>query len=75
MHSKIEQEVREFYSNSYFKPLLGSKEFVQRVMERIGKKGEVEGEKPETRRVFGWEIGEIVRATARYYGRRLCRWG
>ena len=75
MHSKIEQEVREFYSNSYFKPLLGSKEFVQRVMERIGKKGEVEGEKPEARRVFGWEIGEILRATARYYGKTIVQMG
>jgi len=45
------------------------------VMERIGKKGEVHGEKPESRWVFGWKIEEIVRATARFYGKTVVEIG
>ena len=75
MHSKIEREIREFYGKPYFRPLLGSKEFVQRVMERIGNKGEAEEVRAEARRVFGWEIGEIVGATARYYGKTIGQMG
>ncbi|MFQ5853829.1 MAG: hypothetical protein ACE5JU_24995 [Candidatus Binatia bacterium] len=49
MHSEIEQEIQEYYSKPYFKPVLGSREFVRWVMERIGHRGEVHGEKPESR--------------------------
>ena len=75
MHSKIEQEIQEFYNNPYFKPLLGSKEFVQWVMERVGNKAEINGERPEFRRVFGWKIEQIVRATARFYGKTVAEMG
>ncbi len=68
MHSKIEREVKEFYGHAYYRPLLGSKEFVERVMEKIERKGRVEEEKPESRRVFGLEMGDILRATAKCYG-------
>lgn len=75
MYSKIEQEIQEYYRKPYFKPVLGSREFVRWVMERIGQRGEVHGEKPESRRVFGWEIEEIVRATARAYGKTVMEIG
>jgi len=75
MHSKVEQKIQEYYSNPYFKPLLGSKEFVQRVMERIGQKAKVDGEKPESRQVFGWKMEEIVRATARVYAKTVVEIG
>lgn len=75
MHSKIEQKIQEYYSNPYFKPLLGSKEFVQWVMERIGQKGKVDGEKPESRQVFGWKMEEIVRATAKVYNKEVAEIG
>jgi len=54
---------------------LGSKEFVQRVMERIGQKAKVDGEKPESRQVFGWKMEEIVRATARVYAKAVVEIG
>jgi len=75
MHSKIEQKIQQYYSHPYFKPLLGSNEFVQWVMERIGQKAKVDGERPESRRVFGWKIEEIVRATARVYGKGVVEIG
>ena len=75
MHSKVEKEIEEYYRKPYFKPVLGSKGFVQWVMERIGKKAHVDAEKPESRRVFGWEIGEIVRATAKAYGKTVVELG
>ncbi len=71
MHSKVEKEIQEYYRKPYFRPILGSKVFVQWVMEKIGKSAEVDGEKPESRRVFGWEIEEIVRATAKVYGKTV----
>ncbi|MFQ5683981.1 MAG: transposase [Candidatus Binatia bacterium] len=71
MHSKVEKEIQEYYTKAYFRPVLGSKVFVQGVMEKIGKSAEVDGEKPESRRVFGWEIEEIVRATAKVYGKTV----
>ena len=49
--------------------MLGSKEFVERVMEKIGDKARVEAEKPESRAVFAPGIEEIVRATAKEYGK------
>ena len=75
MHSKIEKEIREYYGKPYFKPVLGSKGFVQWVMERMGKKAKVDAERPESRRVFGWEIEEIVRATAGVYGKTVVELG
>lgn len=48
---------------------MGGKEFVQLVMEKVG--GRVEEEKPESHRVFGVGLEEIVRTTARYYGKAV----
>jgi hypothetical protein len=46
---------------------LGSKEFIERVRDRLGDKARVEQEKPESRRIFGVELEAIVAATAREY--------
>ena len=44
-------------------------------MERVGNKAEINGERPEFRRVFGWKIEQIVRATARFYGKTVAEMG
>ena len=69
MHDENEEEIEEFYRGPYQKPVLGSKEFIGRVRERLGAKARVEQEKPESRRVFGLELEEIVEATAQEYGK------
>ncbi len=69
MHAPLEKEIAEYYSKQYYKPVLGGKEFVEWVMEKVGAK--VEEEKPESRRVFRPELEEIVEATATYYGKTM----
>ena len=69
MHDEIEEEIEEFYRGSYQKPVLGSKEFIGRVKERLGDKARVEQEKPQSRRIFGVDLEKIVEATAREYGK------
>ena len=69
MHAPLEKEIAEYYSKQYYKPVLGGKEFVEWVMEKVGAK--VEEEKPESRRVFSPELEEIVEATATYYGKTM----
>ena len=71
MHDEIEEEIEEFYQGPYQKPVLGSKEFIGRVRERLGDKARVEQEKPESRRIFGVELEQIVEATAREYGKEV----
>ena len=68
MHDEIEEEIEEFYRGPYHKPVLGSKEFIGRVRDRLGDKARVEQAKPESRRIFGVDLAEIVEATAREYG-------
>ena len=68
MHEEIEEEIEEFYQGPYQKPVLGSKEFIGRVKQRLGDKARVEEDKPESRRLFSPSLGEIVEATAREYG-------
>jgi putative transposase len=70
MHAAIEEELEEFYKGRYQKPILGDKGFVQKVRGKLGEKAKVEVDKPESREVFGLGIEEIVRATAREYGKR-----
>ena len=36
MHEEIEEEVEAFYQSPYQKPVLGSKEFIERVKQRLG---------------------------------------
>jgi hypothetical protein len=67
MHREIEKEVVDFYKGPYQKPILGDKGFIERVKKKLGDKARVEEAKPESRRVFGLGIEEIVRATAREY--------
>ena len=69
MHDEIEEEIAEFYQGPYQKPVLGSKEFIGRVKQRLGDKARVEEEKPESRRLFSPGLDEIMEATAREYGK------
>jgi REP element-mobilizing transposase RayT len=67
MHREIEKEVVDFYKGPYQKPILGDKGFIEWVRKKLGDKARVEEAKPESRRVFGLGIEEIVRETAREY--------
>ena len=69
MHDEIEQEIEDFYRGPYQKPILGSKQFIGRVKQRLGDKAHVEEEKPESRRLFSPGLDEIMEATAREYGK------
>ena len=71
MHSEIEREVVDFYKGAYQKPVLGERNFIERVKKKLGGRARVEEEKPESRRIFGLEVDEIARVTARVYGKRL----
>jgi REP element-mobilizing transposase RayT len=71
VQSEIEDEIDDFYKGPYQTPILGDKGFVQRVRELLGERARVEAEKPESRLIFGLEIEEITRATAREYGKRM----
>ena len=71
MHSGVEQELRDFYREKYLRPILGGRRFVQWVKGRIGERAKVEEEMPESRRVFGFGLEEVVEATARVYGRQV----
>ena len=75
MHRGVEKELREFYRERFQRPILGDKAFVEWVKERIGERAKVEEEKPQSRRVFGLGLEEIVRATARVYGKRVAELG
>jgi REP element-mobilizing transposase RayT len=71
MHSAMEKEVVDFYQRPYQRSILGDRGFVEWIKERLGERARVEGEKPESRRVFGLGVEEIVRAVAKVYGKRL----
>jgi REP element-mobilizing transposase RayT len=71
MRSGVEEELREFYREPFQRPILGGKMFVEWVKEKIGQRARVEEEKPQSRQVFGLGLQEIVRATARVYGKRV----
>jgi REP element-mobilizing transposase RayT len=66
----VEEEIEKFYRGPYQKPVLGSKAFIEGVIEKLGEKARVETEKPQSREIFGIGIEEIVEATAREYGKR-----
>jgi REP element-mobilizing transposase RayT len=67
MHDGVEKEIEQFYGGAYQKPVLGSKEFVERIKERLGGKARVEAEKPESKRMFSPGLDDIMAATAREY--------
>ncbi len=71
MASGVEKEIKEYYSRRYVRPILGTKEFVQWVVERLGDQGKVDREKPESRQVFSVELEQIIKATAKYYGKTV----
>ena len=66
----VEAEIEDFYRGPYQKPVLGSKAFIQRIIEKIGEKARVDAEKPQSRQIFSIGIEEIVQATAREYGKQ-----
>ena len=70
MEGEVEKELREFYHGRYLRPILGSKDFVERVQGKIGERVKRDGEVSEARRLFQPEIGEIVSATAKVYGKK-----
>jgi len=69
MHAENDEEIEEFYQGVYQRVILGGKEFITRIKERLGDKARVEEAKPESRRLFGLELQQIVEATAREYGK------
>ena len=71
MHSEVEREVVDFYEGPYQRPILGDRDFIGWVKERLGHRARVEEEKPESRKVFGLGVEEIARLTATVYGKRL----
>ena len=71
MDSAVEKEIKEYYSRQYLRPILGTKEFVQWVVERLGNQAKIDREKPDSRQVFSIELEQIVKATAKYYGKTL----
>jgi putative transposase len=71
MHARGEQECGALYPGKRQSPILGEKDFVQWVKEQLGGEAKVEAEKPESRQVYGYELGAIIEATARVYGKRV----
>lgn len=71
MHAGVEEQLRDFYREKYLRPILGGKGFGQWVKEQMGMRAKVEAEMPESRRVFGFGLEDIVTATARVYGKRV----
>lgn len=70
MEEGVEEELREFYQGKYLKPILGGKDFVERVKGKIDERAKRDEEVSEARRLFRPGIGDIVSATARVYGKR-----
>ena len=71
MHEETEKEIREFYREGYQRPILGDRGFVQWVREKLGNRGKVDENQPDSKKVFALEIAEVVGATARVYGKRV----
>lgn len=71
MRSEVEKQISDFYKGPYQRPILGDKDFIERVKEKLGHRARVEAEKPESRKVFALEVEEIARVTAKVYGKRL----
>ncbi len=71
MHCEIENVVLDFYKATYQRPVLGNRDFIEWVKTKLGDRAWVEEQKPESRKVFGIEVEEIARVTARVYGKQL----
>jgi hypothetical protein len=65
MHGEVEKEIRKFHGGGYQRPSLGDRNFVQRVTEKLGDRTKVDENQPESKKVFGLEIAEVVGATAK----------
>jgi putative transposase len=70
MEEEVEKELREFYQEKYLRPILGGKDFVERVKGKVEERAKRDEEISEARRLFRPGIGDIVSATARVYGKR-----
>lgn len=71
MDCGVGEQLQEFYNQRYQRAILGEKGFVEWVREKLGEGAKVEEEKPQSRRAFGFGLEEIVRATAKSYGKRV----
>jgi hypothetical protein len=71
MHGEMEREIREFYCGEYQRPILGDRNFVRWVKEKLGDGGKVDENQPDSKKVFGLEIAEVIDATARVYGKAV----
>ena len=70
MEGEVDEELREFYGGKYLRPILGGKDFVERVKEKIEERVKRDEEVSEARRLLRPGIGQIVTATAGVYGKK-----
>ena len=71
MEAGVEAEISDFYKGGKISPVLGGREFLQWVKGKIGERGRARDEIPQSRLVFAAEIGDILKATARVYGKAV----
>lgn len=70
MEGEVEKELRGFYQGQYLRPILGGKDFVERIKGKIEGRVQRDEEVSEARRLFRPAIGQIVSAVARVYGKK-----
>jgi hypothetical protein len=70
MEGGVEKDVREYYQGQYLRPILGGKDFVERIKGKIEERVQRDEEVSEARRLFRSAIGQIVSAVARVYGKQ-----
>jgi putative transposase len=68
MENDVETQIKDFYKKRSGS-VLGGKEFLKQVKERIGRRARPTDEIPESRWIFAPEVGEILKVTARLYGK------
>lgn len=71
MKAGVEPAIDDFYNRRKLGPLLGGKEFLQRVKDKMGERARARDDIPESRLVFAPEVDQIVKATGRVYGKSI----
>ena len=61
----------DFYKATYQRPVLENRDFIDWIKAKLSDRARVEEQKPESRKVFGIEVEEFARVTARVYGKQL----
>jgi len=69
MEDGVETEIEEFYKRKKTSPILGGKEFVDRLKQLLGERAQPKDEIPQSRSVFAPALEAIVSATATAYGK------